>query len=67
MHALLFGTLDGEFFLAVVEMKARCSSITAAKERRRIDSERQCSHVSCYSNELRKYVLKKSEAVQVSI
>ena len=55
---LLIGTLDEEFFSAIVEMKARCSSITAAKERRRLNSERQCSHVSCYSDELRKHVLK---------
>ena len=63
----LFGILDEELFWAVVEMKARCSSITAAKERRRINLQRQCACISYYSNDLRKYVLKKSEAVQVSI
>ena len=55
---VLIGTLDGEFFSAVVEMKARCSSIAAAKERRRLNWERQYSYVSCYSDELRKHVLK---------
>ena len=28
---ILLGTIDGEFFSAVVEMKARCSSLAAAK------------------------------------
>ena len=64
---ILVGTIDGEFFSAVVEMKARCSSIAAAKERRRLNSERQYSYISYYSDDLRKHVLKKSEAVQVSI
>ena len=63
---ILHGTLDGEDIWAVVEMKARCSSITAAKEGRRLNSEGNFSCISCYSNELRKYVLKKSEAIQVS-
>ena len=56
---VLVGTIDGEILSAVVEMKARCSSIAAAKERRRLNSERQCSRISCYSDDLRKHALKK--------
>ena len=56
-----------EFFSAIVEMKSQCSSISAAKERRRLNSERQHSCVSCYSDELRKRALKKSEAVKMSV
>ena len=64
---ILVGMIDRELFSAAVEIKACCSKLIAAKERRRLNSKRQYSYISYYSDDLRKHVLKKLEAVQVSI
>ena len=55
---VLIGTLDGKKVSSVVEIKSRCSSIAATKEIRRLNSKRNCSCVSSYSNELLKHALK---------
>jgi len=60
-----YGILDNMHIVLIIEIKARCSSSTAAKERRKNNMLRNCAYLSCYSNDLRKHVLKKSEAVQV--
>ena len=62
---VVIGTLDNVHTIAIVEMKARCSSSTAAKERRKNNFLRDYSYLPWHSNELRKCILKKSEAVQV--
>ena len=62
---ILHGMLDNEQIITIVEMKARCSSSTVARERRKNNILRNYSYLSCYSNDLQKYTLKKSEAVQV--
>ena len=62
---VVHGILDDVHIIAILEMKARCSSSTAAKERRKNNVLHNYSYVSCYSNDLRKRLLKKREAVQV--
>ena len=62
---VVHGILDDVHIIAILEMKARCSSSTAAKERRKNNVLHNHSYISCYSNDLRKHMLKKSEAAQV--
>lgn len=57
--------LDGERIIAVVEMKARCTGVSASREKERIDEVGRFAGVPWNSSLLQKYVLKRSEAVQV--
>ena len=48
----LHGALDNEHIILIAEMKARCSSSTAAREWRKISMSHNRSCLSCYSNDL---------------
>jgi hypothetical protein len=60
---ILIGTLDGAPIVAVVEMKCRSKTKTQDAERRRAGYGNFAS-VSCDSPDLRKYMLKRDEALQ---
>ena len=62
---VVYGLLNGVHVIATLEMKARCTSKTAARERRKNNFSKDFTYMSCYSSELRKYVVNKKEAAQV--
>lgn len=57
------GSLDGEAITAAVEMKARCKTTTNDAERQRTGYGEFIT-VSCRDRRLRRYLLKRSEALQ---
>lgn len=60
---LLIGTLNGRSIIAIVELKCRSKSSTQDAERKRLGFGRFAS-ISCDSPDLRKYLLKRDEALQ---